>query len=62
VDINHSYSKVPFGARLGVEQISLSPVGLMMGLEIGFRPGIFDPFYNLYILAKVGISFNGRIK
>ncbi len=61
-DINEGQKKIPFGGRLGVEQISLGPVGWNMGAEIGFRPGLMDPMFNLYILVKVGVSFNMRAK
>lgn len=62
VDINSSYKKIPIGGRIGWQQTILKPVGLITGFEMGFRPGIVDPFYNLYLMFKIGISFNMRAK
>jgi hypothetical protein len=61
-NINNSYKKIPFGGRLGWELTGLQSVGYSLGLEMGFRPGILDPLYNLYIAMRVGISFNARAK
>lgn len=62
VDINSSYKKIPIGGRIGWQQTTLNAVGLITGFEAGFRPGIVDPFYNLYLMFKIGISFNMRAK
>lgn len=62
VNINHNLRKIPFGARIGWEQITLKPVGLIVGGEIGFRPGIFNPLYNTYLTMKIGFMFNLKAK
>ncbi|MGZ3900390.1 MAG: hypothetical protein ACXVNO_06030 [Bacteroidia bacterium] len=62
VDINGSYKKIPIGARLGWEQVGLGPVGALMGVEAGFRPGIMGPGYNAYIMFKLGMTFNMKAK
>src|SRR6218665_2911407 len=61
-NINSSYKKIPVGGRFGWELTGLQAVGYTMGLEVGFRPGILDPMYNLYIAMRVGISFNAKAK
>lgn len=62
VDINSSYKKIPVGGRIGWQKTTLKAVGLISGFEAGFRPGIVDPSFNLYLMFKLGISFNMRAK
>jgi hypothetical protein len=61
-DINNSYKKIPVGGRIGWEKTGLGPVGSIVGWEFGFRPGIISPADNLYIMIKVGLSFNMKAK
>jgi len=61
-DINGSYKKMPIGGRIGWEQSVLKSVGLTSCAEIGFRPGIIDPVYNLYIMLKFGLMLNFKAK
>ncbi|MBL7920890.1 MAG: hypothetical protein JNJ40_11285 [Bacteroidia bacterium] len=62
VDINGSYKKIPVGGRIGWEQIGLGPVGSIVGFEFGFRPGIINPADNIYLMMKIGMSFNMKAK
>ncbi len=62
VDINNGVKKIPIGGRIGWEKIMLKPLGGMVGAEFGFRPGIVDPLYNLYIMMKIGFMFNFKAK
>lgn len=62
MNINNSYHKIPIGGRIGYEQTILRSVGLLYGLELGFRPGIFNPNYNMSIMLKIGFTFNAKLK
>jgi hypothetical protein len=62
ININESYKKIPIGGRIGWEQVRLGTVGMTSGFEVGFRPGIFGPLYNAYMLFKIGVSFNFKAK
>jgi hypothetical protein len=62
VDINKSYKKIPIGGRVGFETITLKHAGLMVGGELGFRPGIMDPTFNFYLLMRIGLMLNFKAK
>ncbi len=62
MNINDHVKKNPIGARIGCQLNSLNRAGLFSGIELGFRPGPFSPFYNLYLKIKIGFSLNFKAK
>ncbi len=62
VNLNAGTKKIPVGARIGMDLIELDGFGYNYGFEVGFRPGVYTPLDNLYILVKMGFSINAKLK